>query len=228
VVKNVVDLAKSLEFFNPTELQKDRPIHIIGVGAIGSHVAEMLARLGCTNLNLYDFDIVDSKNIANQMYFDIQIGKSKLDSIMETLHAIDPFVKARLFSKGWTGQPLQGYVFLCVDSIELRRKITEEQMYNNNIVFMCDFRMRLSDAQHYAADWSERRNREIFLSTMQFTDKDAAAATPVSACGTELSVIPTVRVITAMGVSNFINFAKGEGLKKMILVDAFSFDVTAV
>ena len=40
-----------------------------------------------------------------------------------------------------------------------------------------------------------------------------------------LSVCSTVKVIVSYGVSNFINFVKGRPIKKMILVDAFDFDV---
>ena len=59
------------------------------------------------------------------------------------------------------------------------------------------------------------------------TQEEAEAATPVSACGSTLSVIPTIKVITSLGVANFINFVKGQPLKKMILIDAFDFEVTA-
>ena len=62
---------------------------------------------------------------------------------------------------------------------------------------------------------------------MNFTQEEAEAATPVSACGSTLSVIPTIKVITSLGVANFINFVKGQPLKKMILIDAFDFEVTA-
>ncbi len=50
----------------------------------------------------------------------------------------------------------------------------------------------------------------------------------MSACNITLSVVPTVREVVALGVSNFINFVKGGPLKKMILIDAFAFDVVAV
>jgi hypothetical protein len=42
-----------------------------------------------------------------------------------------------------------------------------------------------------------------------------------------LSVVPTVRTICAYGVSNFINFVKGSGIKKLILADAFNYGVDA-
>jgi hypothetical protein len=50
---------------------------------------------------------------------------------------------------------------------------------------------------------------------------------PVSACGTALNVIPTVRLITAVGISNWMNFVKENKIKKVILIDAFRYTIDA-
>jgi hypothetical protein len=82
--------------------------------------------------------------------------------------------------------------------------------------------MRLTDAQHYAADWSNTTAQANLLETMQFSHEEAKAATPVNACGTTLNIIPTVRLITALGTANFVNLVKGQPYKTMIIADAFS------
>lgn len=218
-----MDLSKSYEFFKP-DMLKAR-VHIIGCGAIGSTVAENLVRFGITKITLYDFDKVESHNIANQMFRTTDIGKLKVDALAEYLAEINPDCKAdlKLVREGWTGQRLSGYVFLCVDNIELRRKIATSCKDNSFVKGMFDFRMRLTDAQHYAAAWSDKKMVEDFIATMAFSQKEAEEATPVSACNIALSVVPTVRAIVAYGVSNFINFVKGGPLRKMILVDAFDY-----
>lgn len=218
-----MDLSKHLEFFNPMDLKAT--IHIIGLGAIGSHLAEHLTRLGCTNFCLYDFDTVEEKNVANQMYFAKDNGRTKLEAIREQMELINPQVKIRCYTNGYTGQALGGYVFLAVDSIELRKEIVKENLINPNILLVMDFRMRLADAQHYAADWTNEKQKQNLLATMNFSDEDADKSTPVSACGTTLSVLPTIKVITALGVSNFINFIKNQALRTTVLIDAFSFDI---
>ena len=43
---------KILEYFNADDIEDS--IHIVGCGAIGSHIAEQLVRIGCTNIHLYD------------------------------------------------------------------------------------------------------------------------------------------------------------------------------
>lgn len=223
-----MDLSKSYEFFKPDMLESR--VHIIGCGAIGSTVAENLVRFGITKITLCDFDTVEAHNIANQMFRHTDIGKLKIDALAEYLTEINPECAAdlKLVKEGWTGQRLSGYVFLCVDNIDLRREIATACKENTFVKGMFDFRMRLTDAQHYAADWSDQKMVETFIKSMAFSHDEAKEATPVSACNITLSVVPTVREVVALGVSNFINFVKGGPLKKMILIDAFAFDVVAV
>ena len=223
-----MDLRKSYEFMPPDKV-RDR-IHIIGCGAIGSTIGELLAKAGFTKITLYDFDKVESHNIANQMYTELDIGKEKVDALAERMCSINPDMKAdlRLERNGWNEQQLSGYVFLAVDNIDLRRKIATDNQYNMNIKAMFDFRMRLTDAQHYAADWHNPKMIEAFLASMNFTQEEGKAETPVSACNMELSFATTVFTIVAAGVSNFVNFVKGKALKKFLVADAFEFNILAL
>lgn len=220
-----MNVIKHLEYFDPMKVRE--PVHIIGLGAIGSHIAELLVRLGVQNFELYDFDTVADYNVANQMFEFNDIGKEKTEAIGEMLQRINPEVRGHVHTKGWNENlPLKGYVFICVDNIDIRKAICQQCMCNPLVKAVFDFRMRLSDAQHYAAAGNPK-DIQTLLRTMNFTQEEADAATPVSACGSTLSVIPTIKVITSLGVANFINFIKGQPLKKMILIDAFDFEVTA-
>lgn len=220
-----MDLSKSYDFFKPEDVRGK--VHIIGCGSVGSTVAENLARFGVTDMVLYDFDIVEPRNIVNQMFTQDEIGKAKIEAVADMVKAINPECNVKLVPEGWQGQRLAGYVFLCCDGIELRRQIVEANKDNNYIKGMFDFRTRLTDAQHYAADWSDRKMIENFLNSMNFSHEEAQEATPMSACRVSLSVATTIRMIVACGVSNFVNFVKGNPIKKMILVDAFNFSVDA-
>ena len=220
----MISTIKQGDYFQPIDYLK-HPIHIIGVGAIGSTLATMLARMGVQEIHYYDIDIVEMKNVCNQEYNDMQVGKTKVEALTYNLININPDIKVHPHAEGWIpGTRLSGYVFLCVDDIDLRRHIVEENKNNPYIQAFFDFRMRLTDAQHYAARKGEFDN---LLKTMQFTHEEAKAETPVSACGTDLNVITTVRTICSLGLSNFINLIKTNELKKMILVDLKSFMLDA-
>ena len=216
-----MDLSKSYEFFSP-DLDTAR-IHIIGCGSVGSTLAENLARCGITKMTLWDFDVVEPHNICNQMFRQKDVGRPKVEALKDILSEINPEIESsvELKPEGWQGKLLSGYLFLAVDSIELRRKITEAHMDSPYVKAMFDFRTLLESAQHYAADWSVYQDKQSFLKTMQFSHEEAAEETPVSACGVTLGVATTVRLVCAMGVNNYINFVKGNGLWKFLQIDGF-------
>lgn len=222
-----MDLSKSYTYFQPEKI--NCRIHIVGCGSVGATVAENLARCGITKFTLWDFDVVEPKNLANQIFRVKDIGKPKVEALKDILMDINPEIEAdvKLKPKGWNGEQLNGFVFLAVDNIELRRKIVEMHFDNPYVRAMFDFRTRLEDAQHYAADWSDLDMKKAFLNSMAFSHDEAAEETPVSACNVTLSVCPTVRVICALGVANFMNFWNGKPLKKLILADSFAFDLDA-
>jgi len=224
---NILNITKSYDFFKPESCPER--LHIIGCGSVGSTLAELLVRYGLKKITLYDFDTVEPVNLANQLFTQSHVGMSKVDALSLILEEINPEIKTglKVTGQGYTGQPLSGYVFLCVDNIELRREIATVNKNNTHIKAMFDFRTRLTDAQHYAADWSNMKMVDDFLQSMNFSHDEAIAETPVSACNITLSVAPTIRMICALGVANFTNFVKGEGLKKFIQIDAFSFMLDA-
>lgn len=222
-----MDLSKSYDFFQP---EKDGSrIHIIGCGSVGSTVAENLARCGVTKMTLYDFDKVEKHNIVNQMFRQQDIGKMKVEALRDIILEINPEAKdfVEIKPEGWQGKMLSGYIVLCPDSIDVRRKFVEQHMDSEFIKAVFDIRTLLTGAQMYAADWGNQRMKQSLLNSMQFTHEEAAEATPVSACGYTLGVATTVRIISALCVNNYIKFVKGEGIWKMVQFDGFSgeFDI---
>jgi hypothetical protein len=220
-----MDLSKSYEYFQPEKVTSR--IHIIGCGSVGATVAENLVRLGLTNIALWDMDVVCPHNLANQVFRQKDIGRSKVEALADILTEINPEVDLKLRPDGWDGQKLNGYIFLAVDNIDLRRQIVDKHFSDPYVKAVFDFRTLLESAQHYAADWSDYKQRKDLLNSMQFSHEEAQAETPVSACGVTLGVVPTVRAICALGVANFVNFIRGKGLKKLIILDVFNFTLDA-
>lgn len=220
-----MDLTKSIEYFDPVNVRGK--CHIIGCGSVGSTVAENLARLGVTKFVLYDFDIVEPHNLANQMFVQSDIKKPKVEAVKKIICDINPEAESTIevFGQGYTDQKLNGYVFLAVDNIDLRREICEKNRMNKAIKAVFDFRTRLEDAQHYAADWGDMRQVDNLIKSMAFSHDEAHEATPVTACGTELGVAPTVRVICALGVTNFMNLIRGGELQKIVVCNPFAMDI---
>lgn len=223
-----MNLNKSFEFFNPK--QDESRIHIVGCGSVGSTLAEILARCSVTKMTLWDFDKVESHNIVNQMFTEDQIGENKAKATKEIICKINPEAEDDVVvkTKGWNGQVLSGYVFLAVDSIEIRKQIVDQHFGSVFVKAMFDVRTSLESAQHYAAKWDEESDKKNLRKSMNFTSEEAAEETPVSACGITLGVATTVRLVCSMAVNNYINFIKKGDLWKFVLIDGFNGTLVAV
>lgn len=72
-----------------------KKIALVGLGALGSMIAESLARSGVIVLGLWDDDIVEPGNICRSTYLLSDLGESKVDALKKRLLSINPFVKAK-------------------------------------------------------------------------------------------------------------------------------------
>ena len=216
----MINIQKHMDFFDPTELEAQ--VHLIGCGAIGSHLAEQMARLGISNVHLWDFDTVSAHNIANQNFRDKDIGILKAHALEEIMKEINPEIEITVHDDGWKeGARLSGWIFLAVDNIDTRREIIQDNIDNPYIKGYCDIRMGLTDSQIYFIDKPQLIN--TLLGTMNFSHEEAKENVPVSACGMSLSVIPTIKVATAIAIANWINCLKETEFYNFIMTDAFNF-----
>jgi molybdopterin/thiamine biosynthesis adenylyltransferase len=70
----------------------------VGTGGLGSPLALYLAAAGVGTLGLVDFDVVDYTNLQRQMlHHTSDVGRLKLDSAIDKLKAINPFVEIKRF-----------------------------------------------------------------------------------------------------------------------------------
>jgi sulfur-carrier protein adenylyltransferase/sulfurtransferase len=70
----------------------------IGTGGLGSPLALYLAAAGVGTIGLVDFDVVDFTNLQRQIiHTTADVGRPKLDSAIDKLGAINPFINIRRF-----------------------------------------------------------------------------------------------------------------------------------
>lgn len=66
-------------------------VAVIGLGGVGGHVCEALARSGIGNLELYDCDTVSKSNINRQIIANVStVGKKKTDVMLSHVLEINP------------------------------------------------------------------------------------------------------------------------------------------
>ncbi|MBV8205891.1 MAG: molybdopterin-synthase adenylyltransferase MoeB [Acidobacteria bacterium] len=77
----------------------------IGAGGLGSPLALYLAAAGVGTLGMVDFDVVDFTNLQRQIIHGTEsVGRPKLQSAMERIHSINPYVEVKPFDTRLTSQ----------------------------------------------------------------------------------------------------------------------------
>lgn len=104
-------------------------IHIVGVGALGSQVAEDLFRLNLVSkIIIYDMDVVEEKNVNNQAYTRKHVGMLKVEAMKAIAEDIDPDATLRIKNKKVEYLRTQDndIVVLALDSYQARASILSQ------------------------------------------------------------------------------------------------------
>ena len=213
-----MNLIRHLEFFDPLDLKT--PVHIIGLGAVGSHIAIFLTRLGISNFTLWDFDTVGDHNIPNQHFEEKHIGQRKVDAISKQMLEINPDIKITKKDKYNPETIINGHVFMCVDDIELRHQFYLTHEFEIALMSVFDTRIALEVGQLFSAKWNNNEHKELLISNSAFTNSEVEEE--VSACGSKLAVLPTIVMIANIAVINFMNLIKTNELKPFMTFNTFN------
>jgi hypothetical protein len=127
----VINIMRHESVFDPTQF--DYPMHVIGAGATGSRVFAALVELGMRNINVYDPDIVEDHNLANQIYLARDINGSKVLGCMNFVkdklgveknpEGFDYLNLAVTSSYIREGNVCGGVVFILTDTMKSRKNI---------------------------------------------------------------------------------------------------------
>ena len=103
-----------------------KKIMIIGAGGIGSHLAPILNRTKCYEIEIWDADRVEEKNLLTQNFSHTHIGRFKTDSI-----AGDRIIGHRFNVR--TEKQMHGFdlVVCCADNLAIRRTL-----YNSGVKWL--------------------------------------------------------------------------------------------
>jgi len=111
------------------KISNTKPL-IVGIGGIGSWVAEMLARMGVREIGIIDYDIVEVHNLTRQNYRERDINKLKIDALEERIKEINSSTKVRKFREIKLDYFKEFDVFFdCTDNIETKYLLNEISVY---------------------------------------------------------------------------------------------------
>ena len=112
-----------------TGILNSSKVVIIGLGGLGSGVAQILSRMGVGNIVLIDKDDVQEHNLSRQqLYITEDIGRSKVEAAQSHINEINPEVEVSIIKDFATMDILEGIkdiscVVDCTDRHSSRRVI---------------------------------------------------------------------------------------------------------
>lgn len=198
-----VNTLRHIKVFDAEEFSGKR-VDVIGAGATGSRIALALAKLGITNIHVWDFDKIESHNIANQAYGLKDIGKPKVRALEELIYdqtgiRIEPHEEAAT-----KDSDLGSYVFLLTDTMASRKEIWNGALkYKAHIDLVVETRMGISEGRVYSVVPSEPSEVKFYENT--FCDDDEAEE---SMCGARTVVGSTAELVSGYAVWAFLRFYK--------------------
>jgi len=116
-----------------------RHVVIVGVGGVGSFVAEALARSGIGRLTIVDFDTVSASNINRQLIALMpDIGKPKVEVMQKRINDINPKIQAIAIKDFYTTNlnerlfsPKPDFVIDAIDSTKAKIELIESCFSRN-------------------------------------------------------------------------------------------------
>lgn len=108
----------------PAERLAGVAVTVIGIGAIGRQAAMQLAAIGVRQLQLIDFDHVESINVTSQGYLSEDVGQPKVVATQAAIARVDSAIAVNaILDRYRPKQSIGKAVFCCVDTIESRTTI---------------------------------------------------------------------------------------------------------
>jgi tRNA A37 threonylcarbamoyladenosine dehydratase len=210
-MSNQLDFWRQMTIISPSALDNYK-VTVIGVGGIGSPTVIALAKMGISQITVYDYDFVESHNLPNQIYRISDLGKPKVEALKEVVAdyaGIDIVAKMERFEN----QQLSGIVISGVDSMAARKTIWDKVRYNVSVPMYIEARMGAEVCRIHSVKPLDPTNVRWYESTL-YSDDDA-----LDLPCTERAIIYTVFMISGLIVRQVKNFVNNQDVLKEIIFD---------
>jgi len=188
------------------------PITVIGAGAIGSATVLTLAKMGCSNIAVWDHDILEEHNIPNQICKPSCVGRPKVEALRELVLELTE-VEISVRQERYRGQRLEGVVIAAVDNMAARELIWQRVKLNPAVLLLIDPRMGREVARIYCIRPSNPD--DISLYDDNFYAESEAEELPCSA----RSIIYCPLIAAGLTALQVKRFPIGQRVAPELLVD---------
>lgn len=187
-------------------------IHIIGLGSLGSHLTECIAKQHpVALLHLWDGDSVERKNSRNQCYRPEHEGVKKAEALVSLVREWGgSAVPHPEMIDGY--RPLCGIVFLAPDTMHARKIVCETCIWGmKSVALLVEIR---TDARHSIIHVVDPRNERHREKWNQYWFPDAEAHNEGGCSGADPIMIATTKAaagIASMQLWRFLRLVDGGG-----------------
>lgn len=206
-----MDFWRQTDIVPSSELSREK-VTVIGAGGIGSPTTLALAKMGISQIVIYDDDFVETHNLPNQMYRFGDLGSSKVEALAQICHefaGVTPETKQERFSQ----QQLAGIVISGVDSMAARQVIWQKVKYNPSVKLYVEARMGAEVARIHTVKSCDPSLVRWYETTL-YNDEDAKE----EPC-TAQAIIYNVFMIASLVSSQVAKFVRAEVLAREIIFD---------
>lgn len=181
------------------------PITVVGAGAVGSFTVLTLAKMGFTDITVWDDDEIDPENMNCQFYRVGDIKKKKVVALQELVKDFTEVEIKIVDGRFDRSKEIGTIVLSAVDSMEARKEIYEAISECLTEVFYVDSRMAAEKIAIYAGSNHDAKFLESYEQSL-YTDDEA-----VQERCTAKSTMYTVNLIAGLvgkAVKDFISADK--------------------
>ena len=188
------------------------PIVVIGAGAIGSATVLTLAKMGCSNITVWDDDVLDEHNIPNQMCKAGLEGCSKVNALRGLVKDLTD-VEIQIDKRRYRGQRLKGMVIVAVDSMDVRMEAWKRSRLDPNVLLLIDPRMGAEVGRIYCIRPTDPGSIDLYEENLY--PSSGAEQLPCSA----RSIIYCPTVMAGLIAAQVKAYAIGQLAKREIVID---------
>lgn len=139
MTKAPLNLSHQAKLFNPKFARK---VVLFGAGSVGSYVAFFLAKMGVTEIEVWDGDDVASHNIPMSLYRPKDVGRYKVDALREIILEFTGVTITAKQAMYEGKEPLKNVsVISCVDTMKARSLIWSKVRMNPSVDIFLDTRI---------------------------------------------------------------------------------------
>lgn len=167
------------EWYN--EIQKARII-LAGCGGIGSWTILQLARMTPASLFIYDDDVVEAANMSGQLYCFDDIGKAKVDAMVDMIKSYTSMKNVFAIKDRFTSSVEPGDIMICgFDNMAARRTFFERWYWHvgnkpkeerKNCLFL-DGRLSIDTLQVFCITGDDEYSCDKYNHEYLFSDAEA-------------------------------------------------------